>query len=95
MHSKPYLLVSEPHAASASTREPPLKLDGVFDCFEGEARVQRHDCVRRERPLGVQREGSGAKRKGGSKPSLTCDFVVRPLGFEPRTCGLRVRCSEC
>ena len=20
-------------------------------------------------------------------------FVVRPLGFEPRTCGLRVRCS--
>ena len=25
--------------------------------------------------------------------SLTCYFLVRPLGFEPRTCGLRVRCS--
>lgn len=24
---------------------------------------------------------------------LSCFFVVRPLGFEPRTCGLRVRCS--
>ena len=23
-------------------------------------------------------------------PPLTCMFVVRPLGFEPRTCGLRV-----
>ena len=21
---------------------------------------------------------------------LTCSFSVRPLGFEPRTCGLRV-----
>ncbi len=26
-------------------------------------------------------------------PSLTSTFAVRPLGFEPRTCGLRVRCS--
>ena len=25
--------------------------------------------------------------------ALTWSFVVRPLGFEPRTCGLRVRCS--
>jgi hypothetical protein len=25
-------------------------------------------------------------------PRLTCGNV-RPLGFEPRTCGLRVRCS--
>src|SRR3954447_11734193 len=24
---------------------------------------------------------------------LTWYFLVRPLGFEPRTCGLRVRCS--
>jgi hypothetical protein len=24
---------------------------------------------------------------------LIRSFVVRPLGFEPRTCGLRVRCS--
>ena len=24
---------------------------------------------------------------------LTWCYVVRPLGFEPRTCGLRVRCS--
>src|ERR1700712_2516346 len=24
---------------------------------------------------------------------LSWSFVVRPLGFEPRTCGLRVRCS--
>ena len=24
---------------------------------------------------------------------LTCSELVRPLGFEPRTCGLRVRCS--
>ncbi len=22
-----------------------------------------------------------------------CSGLVRPLGFEPRTCGLRVRCS--
>ena len=25
--------------------------------------------------------------------ALSCDFVVRPPGFEPGTCGLRVRCS--
>ena len=24
---------------------------------------------------------------------LTCADLVGPLGFEPRTCGLRVRCS--
>ena len=27
------------------------------------------------------------------KVLLTWYFLVRPLGFEPRTCGLRVRCS--
>ena len=27
------------------------------------------------------------------KRPLTWYFLVRPLGFEPRTCGLRVRCS--
>ena len=24
---------------------------------------------------------------------MMCFAIVRPLGFEPRTCGLRVRCS--
>ncbi len=30
---------------------------------------------------------------GGDSKPVTRTFVVRPLGFEPRTCGLRVRCS--
>ena len=35
---------------------------------------------------------------GRNLTALTCDFLVRPLGFEPRTCGLRGSgkpCVEC
>jgi len=27
--------------------------------------------------------------RSSQKPPLTCDYAVRPLGLEPRTCGLR------
>jgi hypothetical protein len=36
---------------------------------------------------------SGTDRDGCRALPTTPPFLVRPLGFEPRTCGLRVRCS--
>ena len=48
----------------------------------------RSRIVPKSHPL-IRGNRSEGRSKRGPKPPLTCDFVVRPLGFEPRTCGLR------
>ena len=48
------------------------------------------ECSTRPRP---GRARSGRDFPAGSSTSTAKPPVVRPLGFEPRTCGLRVRCS--
>ena len=59
-------------------------------------RARRPFTHRPHRPhLSRQIRGNGCWRTV-ARSRVRCsdlDFLVRPLGFEPRTCGLRVRCS--
>ena len=57
-------------------------MTGVYsEVYQKVYRVSKHPTQRASTP------------GGDATPPLTWAFVVRPLGFEPRTCGLRVRCS--
>jgi hypothetical protein len=62
-----------------------------------ESLIQIAECPDHELGASVRCIGVGVNIGRGASyfefPVLTCSFMVRPSGFEPETCGLRVRCS--
>jgi Transposase DDE domain group 1 len=53
----------------------------------------RHRCQRAHPRTKMERKPAGFTTSVNPTPDFCEDVLVRPSGFEPETCGLRVRCS--
>ena len=79
--SRAYRRKSRPHSASRGTQEGHVAGSCAMDPGPWH-------------PLSAPtRSGQGNTEGPDRSPGLAGAARVRPLGFEPRTCGLRVRCS--
>jgi hypothetical protein len=79
-------------SAALLLRVLPVCSEDVVERIGGTGRARRRDRTRRcARAVNAPRRPD--RRRPDQIDLAKPDFPVRPLGFEPRTCGLRVHCS--